>query len=320
MRIVFFGSGEFGIPSFRSLASDGHTLVAAVSQPDRPAGRGRRDQPTPLRIHAQTEGVPVLTPEDCNAPDCVASLSSLHAELAFVAAFGQKIGAAVRDLFPVGIINLHASLLPAYRGAAPAQRAILGGESHTGVTVFRLVERMDAGPVLAQRSTAIGDEETTDLLLDRLARIGCDCLRAALERLVRNPADPGDAQDESRATRAPKFAKSDGWVEFSAAARTASRRINALYPWPGAAARFVSSDGQRDEPVIVAQAFPVACAAGAEPGTVLGDLRIATGDAAVELMAVKPANGRLMTWRDFVNGRRVRPGDRFLPAPVTPHE
>lgn len=323
MRIAFFGSGEFGIPTYRSLKGDGHEIVLVVSQPPRPAGRGREVQPTPLAAHAMGDGARVLTPADVNAPEVLAALREARADLAYVVAFGQKVGAAVRESFPVGIVNLHGSLLPAYRGAAPVQWAVIRGEPRTGVTVFRLVEEMDAGPILAQRETAIGEDETADELHDRLARIGCDCVRAALERLARRPDDAGDPQDASRATRARKLTKADGVVDFARPAEVVARRVNGLWSWPGAGCRFRSADGTRDEAVVLARARfdPAGRHAGAAiPGTIGETLTVATGRGAIELLEIKPAGGRVMDWQSFVNGRHVRPGDRFIGAEGGPRD
>jgi len=314
MRILFLGSGEFGVPTFRSLQSDGHDIVAVVSQPDRPAGRGKALQPTPLKAFAQSAGFRVLTPVDVNAAEVVAELRNMRADLAYVVAFGQKIGPDLLTMFPVGIINLHGSLLPAYRGAAPVQRAVLNGELESGVTIFRLVEKMDAGPILAQRRTAIAPDETADDLHDRLARIGCDCLRAALDRLLANPADPGEQQDASCATMAPKLKKSDGWADFTSPAASAAARINGLWSWPGAAVRFVSADGKRNELVTLARVRPAetpAAISKSTPGVVTDVLHVACAAGELELLELKPASGKLMDWRSFVNGRHVKPGDRF---------
>jgi methionyl-tRNA formyltransferase len=321
MRVVFFGSGEFAIPTLRSLRGDKHDIAAVVSQPDRPAGRGKALLPTPLKAYAESFELPVLTPPDVNAPDAVAAIRALRADLGYVAAFGQKIGPELLDMFSIGLINLHGSLLPAYRGAAPVQWAVLNGDDETGVTVFRLVPQMDAGPTFAQRRTAIGDAETADELHDRLARIGCDCLRGALERLAKNPKDPGDPQDTTRATRAPKLTKSDGAVDFNQPAARVVRRINGLWSWPGAACRFESADKKRSELVTLARAEPRdPCPARRDPpipGRITADLAVETADGEFTLLEIKPANGRRMDWRSFVNGRHVAGGDCFVRTEAT---
>jgi methionyl-tRNA formyltransferase len=317
MRIVFFGSSDFSTPTFESLAHDGHEIVAAVTQPDRPRGRGKQPSPTPVKQLAQELGVPALTPEDVNASPVVAHLRSLKADMGYVAAFGQKIGAELLNAYPAGMINLHPSLLPALRGAAPIQWSILNGDEETGVTVFRLVEKMDAGPILVQRRTLIAPDETADELHDRLARIGCDALRAAIQLLEADPKTPGAPQDPSQATKARKLAKTDGWVAFDQPVRQVSRRIRGLWSWPGAACRFVSGDRSRDEIVILARAVPYEgtprpAASPEDNGRITEAMSIQCQDAELALLEIKPANGRLMEWRDFVNGRHVQPGDQFL--------
>jgi len=313
MRVIFFGSGDFGIPTFRWLREEGHEVLAVVSQPDRPAGRGKGLHKTPMREYAESAGVRVLTPTDVNAAEVVEEIRGLRADLGYVAAFGQKIGREVLMMFPVGIVNLHGSRLPALRGAAPVQWAVINGDAETGVTIFRLVEKMDAGPILAQRRTAIGVDETADDLLQRLSRIGCDCLEGALARLALDPNDPGDPQDESRVTLAPKLKKADGAVDFGQPAGVIAARINGLWSWPGAACRFVSADGKRDEVVVLARARPSESPGrGGVPGIVGEVLTVGTGTGELELLEIKPAGGKLMDWRSFVNGRHVKPGDRFV--------
>lgn len=322
MRILFLGSSEFALPTLRSILNDGHTVVTVVTQPDRAQGRGRHLLPTPVKAEALQAGLPILTPPDVNAPDVVAEIKSLRADLAYVAAFGQKIGPELLAAFPVGIINLHPSLLPALRGAAPVQWAVLNGDEETGVSIFRLVEKMDAGPVLVQRRTAIVPGETADELLERLARVGCDAVRAALEALRADPAMPGTPQDPARVTFGRKLRKEDGRVTFDQPAERVSHRVCGLWSWPGAACRYVSADGRRDEVVLLARAVPyegLAVPAGSpeQCGVITEMLAVQCLDRELSLLEVKPAGGRLMHWPDFVNGRHVRPDDRLLPVEPT---
>jgi methionyl-tRNA formyltransferase len=321
MRICFFGSGEFGLPTFDSLRNDGHEIVSIVTQPDRPAGRGKTVTPTPIKRAAQEKNLPVLDPANVNDPAVIASITALRADLAYVVAFGQKIGATLRETFPVGIVNLHASLLPAWRGAAPINWSILNADRHAGVSVFRLVEKMDAGPVLIQRSTEIGPDETADELHDRLSRIGCDAVRATLGLLSKDPGTPGAPQDESKVTLAPKLKKTDGYLRFDQGAAEISRRVRGLWSWPGASCRYLSADGRRDEIVTIAhavpyQARPNTAATGNQCGRISDVLSVETSQGDLTIQQIKPAGGRLMTWEDFVNGRHVKPGDRF--APIEP--
>lgn len=318
MRVLFIGSGEFGIPTLRKLVDLGHDVCCVVTQPDRPAGRGQAARPTPISAFALETALPVIAPPRINDAESVRSIKALHADLAVVVAYGQKIGRELLTAFPVGIVNLHASLLPHLRGAAPIQWAILRGDEETGVTVFRLVEKMDAGPMLSQRRTGVKEAETAEELHDRLAAIGCDAIDAALKRLTTNPTDPGDAQDESRATAAPKLTKADGLLDLSLPAVELERRVNGLYSWPGARCRFVSQSG-RGEEVVLARAM--ADDAPAEPtpphdiGRITNRGGFLTGRGELAILEIQPANGRRMTWDDFVNGRHVKPGDRFVSLP-----
>lgn len=318
MRILFFGSGEFAIPTFDSIRHDGHDVPLVITQPDRPRGRGSQPKPTPLKSVAVADGVETIAPVNVNAPEVVARLRSLKADLGYVAAFGQRIGPELLAAFPAGMINLHASLLPLLRGAAPIQWAVINGDAETGVTVFRLVEKMDAGPILVQRRTAIGVDETADELHDRLARIGCDAVREALKLLAADPRTPGRPQDETRVSFARKLSKADGHLRFDRPTAELAHRICGLWSWPGAACRFVSADGRRDEPVTIARAVPYeghtsAAGSPADCGRITDMMSVQTLDGELSPLEIKPAGGSLMSWPDYVNGRRVRAGDRFMP-------
>lgn len=316
MRIVLMASGEFALPTLRWLSNDSKSVALVVTQPARPKGRGKKLTPTPVAQAARTAGLPVMEVEDVNAPDVVRSLQATAARLALVIAFGQKLGPNVLGAFPSGCVNLHASLLPRHRGAAPIQAAILGGDEQTGVSVFRIVERMDAGPVLITRSTMIKPEETADELHDRLAAIGVDAVKATFELFEGGAEPPGVPQDETQSTKAPKLRKEHGLLHFDRPAAQVARHVRAMWSWPGASARFESASG-RWENVQVAR---VHMAEPRErpsiaPGTLDARLYAACTDGFVELLEIKPASGPRMGWREYVNGRRVQPGDRFtLPA------
>lgn len=317
MRIVFFGSGAFGIPTFDSIRHDGHDIPLVVSQPDRPSGRGKKTTPTPLKAAAEADGVRVITPENVNAPDVLDIIRAQKADLGYVVAFGQKIGhELLHEIFPTGIVNLHGSVLPTLRGAAPVQWSVINGTGKAGVTVFRIVEKMDAGPILITRSTAINDDETSSDLHDRLSRIGCDAVRETLKILEADPKAPGTPQDESLATKARKLKKTDGYIHFDESAAALSSRINGLWSWPGAICRFVSADGKRDERVTIARVRPyegaaTPAASDDDLGKITDMMALQVRDGPLSILEVKPAGGKLMAWPDYANGRRVQPGDRF---------
>ncbi|HRX83660.1 MAG TPA: methionyl-tRNA formyltransferase [Phycisphaerae bacterium] len=322
MRIVLFAAGEFAIPTLRSLADParpGHEIAGVITQPDRGSGRGRKSQPTPVRRMAEQLGLPVVPCENVNAPEARAHLRALRAELGLVIAFGQKIGAEVRELFPHQCVNLHASILPKYRGAAPFQWTVLNGDAEAGVTVFRLVDRMDAGPVYVIRRTGLREDERACELHDRLAMIGVDAVRATLDLLGQKPPADPTPQDDSQATKAPKLSRQDSPLHFDQPAAALVRRVHGLWDWPGAKCRYVPAETpERGETVTLALARVGDRAQAGElpgelPGTIDYRRYVATRDGYLEILEIKPDGARLMTFQDFVNGRHVRPGDRFEP-------
>jgi methionyl-tRNA formyltransferase len=258
-------------------------------------------------------GLDVLEAEDVNAPDIVARIRSVDARLGLAVAFGQKLGPQLLSAIPAGFVNLHASLLPKYRGAAPINWAILRGEARTGCTVFRVVERMDAGPILATRWTAIKLEETAGELHDRLAGIGVDAVDAALQMHEGDAIPQGTPQDESEATRAPKLTKSDGFLRFDRPAGEVARHICAMTPWPGATARYQSRDGKWEKVAISRARRAESVSAPVDPPGTIDERRlVAVQDGFVEILEIRPSSGRAMTWKDFVNGRHVGAGDKML--------
>lgn len=322
MRIVFFGSGEFAVPTLDSITGDGHEVPLVVTQPDRPAGRGRKAQPTPVKAAALEKGLTAITPPNVNESYVVQQIRDCKADLGYVAAFGQKIGRELLfEIFPAGMVNLHGSLLPALRGAAPIQWSVINGDEEAGVTVFRIVEKMDAGPILIKRRTRIGEDETSSDLHDRLARIGCDAVRETIKILEKDPIAPGEEQDLSKVTIAPKLKKADGNIHFDMPAAALVRRINGLWSWPGARCLFVSSDGGRREEVTLARVRAYegenkAARSDDELGRITEMMGVQARDAAIMPLEIKPAGKKLMAWQDYVNGRHIVAGDRFEPLEV----
>ena len=310
-------SGDFAIPTLRSLLDRGHELPLVVTQPDRGSGRGRKVQCTATKAKALELGLEVLATPNINDPEIVERLRSLKADVGLAIAFGQKIGTEVRGVFAHDCINLHASLLPKYRGAAPFQWCVINGDEETGVTTFRLVDRMDAGPIYVQRRTMLRAQERACELHDRLAAIGVDAVHATLEIFASNPGFEPVPQDDTLATRAPKIAKEDGHVRFDQPAAVLVNKINGLWDWPGARCEFVSKATGKSETVILAMARLGASDKPAEkPGTVDFRRQVATADQYLEILEVKPSGGRLMPFEDYVNGRRIQPGDLFTPIAV----
>jgi methionyl-tRNA formyltransferase len=311
MRIVFLGTGAFGVPALHALRAAGHDVLRAVSQPDRPVGRGRGVQPTPMHAAADAAGVPHVQTENVDALplDEVAG----RAEIGVVAAFGQKIGAELLAAFPRGCVNIHASLLPRYRGAAPFQRAVIAGESVTGVTVFQLDQRWDAGAIWGQRETPIGEEETADELHDRLAQLGAELIVQILEDVAAGRAQPIE-QDPAQATRAPKLTKADGALDWARPARQVVRNIHGLWSWP--AATCILQRGARRERLLIARARVVDQDASPRedcpPGAFHADGTVQASPGRVQLLEVKPAGKRLMPFDAFARGARIAPPDRLL--------
>ena len=317
MRIVFLGTGDFAAAALRALARSGHELWRAVSQPDRPAGRGRAVRPTPIHAAADELGVRHVQCQDVNAVPAAELLGD--AEIGVVAAFGQKIGRNLLDALPRGCVNIHGSLLPQYRGAAPHQWAIINGETTTGVTVFQLDERWDAGPVWVQRETAIDEGETASELHDRLSEIGAELIVEAL-RVIESGAAQPRPQDDARRSFARKLTRSDAALDWRQPADRVVRRIHGLWSWPVATCVF-SSHTEKTEQVQLARARVVDAEAppgdDAPPGAFLADGSVQAGRGRVRLLEVKPAGGKRMSFEAFARGRRLRPPDRLLPLDGT---
>jgi len=308
VRIIFFGSGSFAIPSFEALLDAGHRLAALLTQPDRESGRGRALTPPPLKPLALRRGVQVIQPVRVREPDVVEQLRRLAPELQVVVAYGQILPRAVLALPPRGTLNVHASLLPAYRGAAPIQWAILNGERETGVTTMLLDEGLDTGPTLLARRTPIGAEETAAELTPRLAQLGAQTLLDTLRGIDDGSLTP-QPQDASRATLAPMIRKRDGCLDWQLPAPALARRVRAFAPWPGA---WTVLAGHR---LKILKARVREDSREAAPGSVTALTREAIdvacgGGSTLALLNVQPDSRRPMPAAAFAAGARLRPGDR----------
>ncbi len=309
MRIVFLGSGAFAIPSFEATLDAGHEVVALVTQPDRERGRGRALAPPPLKPVAEKRGVSVLQPRRVGEPEAVETLRALAPDVQIVAAYGQILPRAIIDLAPRGTINVHASLLPRYRGAAPIQWAIVRGETETGVTTMLIDEGLDTGPTLLSRSVPIDPGETAADLEPRLARLGAEVLVETLQRIEQGQLKPVP-QDASLATLAPIIRKEDGRIDWTMSALDVSLRVRGFHPWPGT----TTSLGRRALKVVAAR--PEAHGEPAAAGTIVA-LRaegfvVACGDGSRLLVtAVQPESRRPMAAAAFAAGARLAPGARF---------
>ncbi len=314
-RLVFFGSGAFGIPTLRALVAQ-HDILLVVSQPDRPSGRGKTLTPTPIAKCAMELGIPLIRPLDVNESAVLAEVRAMDALAWVVIAFGQKLSPPL--LAERFAINLHGSLLPAYRGAAPIQRAVMDGNAQTGVSVIALAERMDAGLVYATSSRAIGGNETSDDVHDALAEIGVDAVLGVLDDFARAgfvSASLGVAQDESLATRARKLSKPEGTVDCSTLTAHAVRaRVNGLNIWPGCeVALQVPASDELSEWIKLCR-VEEAGATELAPGELSADGCIGCSDGrAVRCLEVQRAGSRRMSFADFSCGRPHAKNTRVMP-------
>lgn len=308
MRILFWGTPDFAVPSLRALDDEGHEIVGVVTQPDRPAGRGRRLTPSPVHEVAEAMGFPVLTPERPRGDDFLAEIRALAPELSVVVAYGHILRREVLDVPPRGSINVHASLLPALRGAAPINWAIARGLDITGVTIMRMVEAMDAGPILHRIAEPILPAETATELTVRLSELGAEALVEALALLAAGQALE-EEQDHALATLAPKVGREVARVDWSRPAVELARHIRGMDDVPGAWSELEGAGVKLFRPIVVA-------ASHAPPGTVVeadaaGGLVVAAGEGALSLGEVQPPGRRRMEAQDWIRGRGVRVGQRF---------
>lgn len=306
LRVVFMGSPAFAVPSLTRLLAEGHTIPLVVTQPDRPAGRGQEVRPPPVKVAAQAQSLPVLQPEKLKDAEVLAALAAARPDVIAVAAFGQYVPRAVRELPPFGCVNVHASLLPKYRGAAPIHWALIAGEPETGVTIMRIQEGLDAGPILLQRATPIAPEEDAGALHDRLAALGASALAEAL-RLLAGGEAIWMPQDETQVTWAPKLRDEDCRVELEGDPMSLVNRVRGLSPAPGA---YLLWGGRRLK-LLRTQARTEAGPARAILAIEEQALVLGTGAGALALLQVQPEGKRPMTGAEFAHGQRLQAGMRL---------
>ncbi len=308
LRLVFLGTPEFAVPALRALANTPHTLVGVVSQPDRPRGRGRVLEPTPVAAAAKEFALPLLQPEKIGDEAALAWLRAARPDLGIVVAFGQFIPKSARELPPLGMINAHASLLPRWRGAAPIEWALDAGDRRTGISIMRVVREMDAGDVCLARELEIGAAETAGELASSLAELAAAALVEAVDTLAAGRAQ-FRAQDPARVTFAPKLDRAFARLDFAQPAERVLRRIRAATPRPGVDVQ-LSSAGKRLS-ILRARVGPTHSGVG--PGSLRaedGKLRVACADAWLELVEVRLAGRRALRAEDLLRGFRVADGER----------
>jgi methionyl-tRNA formyltransferase len=312
MKVVYLGSGGFGIECLNALRQSSHSLPFIITQPPQRAGRGRKQRPTPVAEWAAKNPVAFIETENVNIPEVIEKIGSYEPDLILVIAFGQKIGGDLIKLSPKGAINVHASLLPKYRGAAPINWAIINGDKQTGISIITLAEKMDAGPICAQAETDIGADETAGQLHDRLATMAAPLLMKTLDKIT-DGSIVYTEQDDSEATLAPKLKKSDGFLDFNESAEFLARKIRGFWPWPGASAVYVSKKNGKSLRVAIATAEQVETThpASLAVGTLDENLNLVCGDGVLKITKIKPAGGSIMDFKDFINGQQTQPGDIF---------
>jgi methionyl-tRNA formyltransferase len=310
MRVVFFGTPAFAVPTLTALVASRHQVVGVVTQPDKPRGRGQKITDAPVKALAVERGLTVLQPERLKRELFEEAFAALGAELGVVAAYGKILPQWLLDAPTHGMINVHASLLPKYRGAAPVHRAVINGEHETGVTIMRVVKALDAGPMMARVQRSIGPNESADVVERDLAALGAELLIRVVDDLEAGRAHE-TPQDESEATYAHRLTKEEGLLDFRMPAQAIHNRFRGLRPWPTAYTFF---HGRRL--VIHHARVSTTPAQGQEPGTCVAagadGITIACGDgAAVDVLQLQPEGRRAMSARDYLAGHGVLAGQRF---------
>jgi methionyl-tRNA formyltransferase len=313
--IVFFGTPQFAVPSLEALIGSRHRVAAVVSQPDRPKGRGQQLQPTPTKIVAEAHGIPVLQPGKIREEPFLDRIRAVTPDLGVVVAFGRILPDALIAIPRLGMINVHASVLPRYRGAAPIQRAVIAGDTETGVTIMRIATELDAGAMFAVQPVPIPPDATSGDLESTLAVAGAGLLLPVVDALADGrPVET--PQDHTKATFAPKITKEEGAIDWTQPASVIHNRVRGLQPWPLAS---TTLDGRRvvvRSARVASTAADRAAGAGHPPGSVLrarGDeLTVRCGDGtALQILEIQPEGKRTMTAREFLAGRGVSEGARL---------
>lgn len=305
LKIVYMGTPDFAVPPLRALQKSGFQVLTVVTQPDRPKGRGRKLTPPPVKKTAAALGIPVIQPETVRSEDFHRRMRQLAPDLFVVVAFGQILPPSLLEIPAMGAVNVHASLLPRHRGAAPIQWAIIEGDGETGVTTMMMDKGMDTGDILLMEKTPIAAEETAAELHDRLSEMGAPLLVKTIKRL-----QAGDLtsipQESAKATYAPMLKKTDGEIDWSQPAERIARRIRGMTPWPGA---YTFSDGMR---LKIFKARVLERDISVPPGTILecmpGELRVATGKSALAISEIQGKSGKRLPIDDFLCGCRLPDG------------
>ena len=309
MVVVFFGTPHFAVPTLRRLLDSSHSVAGVITQPDRPRGRGQKITHAPVKALALERGIPVYQPDRLKPPEVADTLRGWGADLGVVAAYGRIIPEQLLTIPRLGMINVHASLLPKYRGAAPVHRAVINGDSQTGVTIMRVVKELDAGSMFAQVTRPIGPDETSDVVESALADMGAELLLTIVEQLASGNARE-EPQDETQATYASRLTKEEGLIDWTRSASDIHNRVRGLYPWPHAYTFFKGT-----RLIILRSEVADAGASATSPGTILRAtseaIHVATGDGELAILEVQPEGRRAMRAHDFLLGHRLATGETF---------
>lgn len=309
LRIVFFGTPQFAVPTLERLLVSPHHVCGVVTQPDRPRGRGQQVSDAPVKAVAVAHHLPVIQPDRLRDPGVVRAVAAWQPDLGVVAAYGRLIPDTLLAVPRYGMINVHPSLLPRYRGAAPVHRAIINGDTETGVTIMRVVSTLDSGPMFARATRPLGPDETSDVVERDLAERGAELLVAVADQIAAGTAHE-QPQDEAMATYAPRLTKEEGLIDWTRPARTIHDRVRGLYPWPHA---YTYLDGSR---LIILTTHVRPATGDAAPGTVVeisrDAIEVATGDGGrIAIEAIQPEGKRPMRTRDYLAGRPITRGARL---------
>jgi methionyl-tRNA formyltransferase len=314
LRVVFFGTPSFAVPTLDALLASRHRVAGIVTQPDRPRGRGQKTSDAPVKARAAAAGLPVLQPTRLKDSAFLEQLAAMDADIGVVAAYGRILTDAVLETPRRGMVNVHASLLPRYRGAAPVHRAVIAGESETGVTIMKVVTALDAGPMLAHRTRAIGPNDTSDDVERDLANLGASLLVGTLDRIAAGDVSE-TLQDETLATYANRLTRADGLINWQWPAYRIHNLVRGLHPWPHAHTFLHDQRLIIRRTTVARQESPI----DALPGTIVAargaELRVAAGEAAIDIIEIQAEGKRPMAVREFLAGHRLRAGDRLTLTP-----
>jgi methionyl-tRNA formyltransferase len=311
MVVVFFGTPQFAVPTLQRLLDSRHSVAGVITQPDRPRGRGQKVTHAPVKALAVERGLPVYQPDRLKSPEVADTLRAWHADIGVVAAYGRIIPEHLLTIPRFGMINVHASLLPTYRGAAPVHRAVISGDDQTGVTIMRVVKELDAGGMFAKVVRPIGPDETSDAVEAALADMGADLLVTVVDEIASGTAHE-EPQDERRATYAPRLTKEEGLIDWTQPASAIHNRVRGLYPWPHAYTFF-----NRTRIIVLRSAVTarIEGASASSPGTILratsDAIHVATGRGELAILEVQPEGRRAMRVHDFLLGHRLAAGEAF---------